>query len=112
MPEDYRVVPIENRPLPTMDSSQMLLTAAALIDVPDIRDALKSLLWRKAGVMRNEEGLRSALEDAIQWSSYVFSRQFQTADGWELQNMLTVAQLVLEAALNRRETCGVHTRCD
>ena len=112
MPDDYRVIPIENRPLQTMDSSQMLLTAAALIDIPDIRNALKSLLWRRAGVIRNEEGLRIALEDAMQWSSYVFARQFQTTDGWELQNMLTVARLILEAALNRRETCGAHTRCD
>jgi len=62
--------------------------------------------------MRHEEGLRGALDDAMQWSSYVFSRQFQTVEGWELQNMLTVAQLILEAALKRRETCGTHTRCD
>ncbi|MCL2709849.1 MAG: L-aspartate oxidase [Planctomycetaceae bacterium] len=112
MPEDYRVIPIENRPLTPTDSSQMMLTAAALFDIHDLRDALKSLLWRKAGVVRTEEGLRSALENAKQWSSYVFSRQFQATEGWELQNMLTVARLVLEAALNRRETCGAHTRCD
>ena len=112
MPEDHRVIPIENKPLSPMDSSQMLLTAAALIDIQDIRNSLKSLLWREAGVIRNEEGLRNALEDAMHWSSYVFARQFQTAEGWELQNMLTVARLILEAALVRRETCGAHTRCD
>ena len=112
MPEDYRVMSIENRPLTAMDSSHMLLTVSSLFDIPDLRNALQSLLWRKAGVIRSEEGLRSALEDAMQWSSYVFARQFQTAEGWELQNMLTVARLILEAALNRRETCGAHTRSD
>jgi L-aspartate oxidase len=111
MPEDYRAVPIENRPFATANSSQMELMAS-LLDVQDIRNALKSLLWRKAGVVRNEEGLRSALEDATRWSGYVFARQFQTAEDWELQNMLTVARLILDAALNRRETCGSHTRCD
>ena len=110
MPEDYRVIPIENQPLPTMNSSRMLLTS--LIDISDIRNALKSLLWRKAGVIRNEEGLRSAWEDTEHWSSYVLTQQFQATEGWELQNMLTVARLILEAALNRRETCGAHTRCD
>ena len=110
MPEDYRVVPIENRPLTAMDSSQMMVSS--LFDIPDIRNALKSLLWRKAGVVRNEEGLRTALEDVLHWSGYVFARQFSSAEGWELQNMLTVARLILEAALNRRETCGAHTRCD
>jgi len=110
MPEDYRVLPIENQPLSTMGSSQKYQTS--LINIPDIRNALKSLLWRKAGVIRTEEGLRGALEDAMQWSSYVFSRQFQTTESWELQNMLTVARLILEAALKRPETCGAHTRCD
>ena len=112
MPEDYQVIPLENRPLPAVDSSQMLFTTTAFIDILDIHNALKSLLWRKAGVLRNEEGLQGALEDVTHWSSYVFSRQFQTAEGWELQNMLTVARLILQAALARRETCGVHTRSD
>jgi len=120
MPEDYRVVPIENQPLlwetadggrqrPTDATSQRL---ESLLDLSDIRNALKSLLWRKAGVIRSEEGLRGALEDTERWSSYVFTQQFQTAEGWELQNMLTVARLILEAALARRETCGAHTRYD
>jgi L-aspartate oxidase len=110
MPEDYRVVPMENQPSSPMDSSQMF--RATLLDIPDIRNALKSLLWRQAGVVRSEEGLRSALEDANHWSSYVFAQQFHTAEGWELQNMLTVARLILQAALDRRETCGAHTRGD
>jgi L-aspartate oxidase len=112
MPEEYRVIPMANQPLSPMDSSQILLTVTASIDIPDIRNSLKSLLWRKAGVVRTEEGLRSALEDTLLWSHYVFTRQFQAAEGWELQNMLTVARLILEAALKRRETCGAHTRCD
>ena len=110
MPEMYQAIPIENRPLASMDSRQALLTASAFIDISDIRNALKSLLWRKAGIVRDEEGLRSALEDTAQWSSYVFAYQFQSSEGWELQNMLLVSRLILEAALARRETCGVHTR--
>jgi L-aspartate oxidase len=90
-------------------SSSLLTPSSSLIDIPDIRNALKSLLWRNAGVIRNEEGLQSAWEDTMQWSSYVLTQQFQTAEGWELQNMLTVARLVLEAAQKRHETCGAHT---
>jgi L-aspartate oxidase len=143
MPEDYRVVSIENRPfvvpfLPFGERGKTVPPPSGRglgggqwdseksphpnpppkgegtggIDIPDLRNALKSLLWRKAGVVRNEEDLRSALEDVIRWSSYVLSRQFQTAEGWELQNMLTVARLILEAALARQETCGAHTWSD
>jgi L-aspartate oxidase len=130
MPDDYRVIPIENQPhnSPPLEGghfAQQNVGVVSLpnhpcpstggelfIDIPDIRNALKSLLWRQAGVVRSEEGLRSALEDVQHWSSYVFTQQFQTTEGWELQNMLTVARLILQAALDRRETCGTHTRCD
>ena len=33
-------------------------------------------------------------------------------DGWELQNMLTVASLMVEGALAREESRGVHLRTD
>jgi L-aspartate oxidase len=40
------------------------------------------------------------------------SRQFADPDGWELQNMLTVARVMVQAALDREESRGVHLRMD
>ena len=108
--DDYRAEPVENKPLPSLDVAQQAF--GTLIDLADIRNALKSLLWRTAGVVRNEADLRDALSDIEGWSRYVFARQFDSIDGWELQNMLTVAQLVLEGALQRQETRGAHNRSD
>jgi len=42
----------------------------------------------------------------------VLARQFTDTSGWELQNMLTVARIIIEAALIREETRGVHYRTD
>ena len=42
----------------------------------------------------------------------MLARQFTDPDGWELQNMLTVARLMVEAALAREESRGVHLRTD
>jgi L-aspartate oxidase len=42
----------------------------------------------------------------------VLARQFTKPDGWELQNMLTVASLMVESALAREESRGVHLRTD
>ena len=39
-------------------------------------------------------------------------RQFTEPKGWELQNMLTIARLMIRAALEREETRGVHVRTD
>ncbi len=107
---DYRVEFIENRPLPPLDIAHQ--NFGSLIDLADIRNALKSLLWRNAGVVRDESGLSDAIADIESWSRYVFARQFGSADGWELQNMLTVAELVLAGARQRRETRGAHNRSD
>jgi L-aspartate oxidase len=42
----------------------------------------------------------------------VLPRQLNDPDGWELQNMLTVASLMVEGALAREESRGVHLRMD
>ena len=82
------------------------------LDLADIRNSLKSLMWRKAGVRRDAEGLGEALENIDRWCRYALARQFSDPTGWELQNMLCAAQLMLRAALAREETRGCHVRTD
>lgn len=82
------------------------------LNLSDVRNALKSLMWRNAGVRRDEEGLREGLDNIDRWSGYVFTRQFTDPTGWELQDMLCVARLMTQAALIRQETRGAHVRTD
>lgn len=82
------------------------------LDLADIRNSLKSLMWRSAGVKRDGDTLREALENIERWCRYVLPRQFADPGGWELQNMLCVARLIVEAALAREETRGSHFRSD
>ena len=81
-------------------------------DLADIRNSLKSLLWRAAGVRREREALEDARETVDRWCRYVLARQFADPTGWELQNMLVVARLIIRGALEREETRGVHFRTD
>ena len=103
MPDDFRALPLENAP---RDET------GELLDLPDIRNSLKSLMWRAVGVRRNGRQLADALEMIDGWQRYVLVRQFSDDQGWELQNMLTVARLVIRAALARQESRGVHFRMD
>lgn len=82
------------------------------LDLVDIRNSLQSLMWRSVGVVRHAEGLQAARHSIEQWCRYVLERQVDTVYGWETQNLLTVARLVVEAALQRAESRGVHLRSD
>jgi len=82
------------------------------LDLRDISNALKSLMWRRVGIERNESHLAEAEESIDFWCRYVMVKEFHFRSGWELQNMLTLAKLVTVAARRRQESRGVHFRDD
>jgi L-aspartate oxidase len=86
--------------------------AAAALDLADIRNSLRALMWRHVGVERSGESLAEALATVEGWCRYVLPRQFADPQGWQLQNMLEVARLMIRSAIDRVETRGVHFRAD
>ena len=82
------------------------------MDLNDITNSLKSLMWRFVGVRRTAETLSEAFKSIDSWRRYVLPAQFTSLQGWELQNMLTVARIMVDAALKRQESRGVHLRTD
>ncbi|MDC0278803.1 L-aspartate oxidase [bacterium] len=81
-------------------------------DVADVRVSLKSLMGRLAGVERRAEGLQEALDSIRSFAAYVMPYQFDSIQGWELQNMLLLASCMVDTALARTESRGVHYRSD
>ncbi len=71
-----------------------------------------SLMWRNVGIRRDEAGLKEAADQVNFWDRYVSTHEFSHPAGWELQNMLLVARLMIAAAATRRESRGVHYRSD
>jgi len=101
--DDFRGLPLENPTEPEVGEP---------LDLADIRNSLRSLMWRNAGVRRTGAGLAEAAESIDRWCSYVLNRQFAATPGWQLQNMLEVARLMISAARKREESRGVHLRLD
>ncbi len=101
--DSYQAVPLENA---AVDSPTEPL------DLVDIRNALKSLMGRSAGVWRSGPQLGDAADTIRRWCSYVLARQLADPKGWELQNMLTLASLMVDMATQRTESRGVHLRHD
>jgi L-aspartate oxidase len=103
MPDTFTAVPVRSESVPD---------PAGDLDVADITNSLRSLMVRKMGIVRDRDGLLEAERDVAFWCRYVLARRFEARPGWELQNLLTVARLMIAGALKREESRGVHFRSD
>jgi L-aspartate oxidase len=105
-PDTFSAPPIESRP------AREVLRGDEQLDLTDIRNALRSLMWRSVGISRNETDLAAARQQLDFWANYVCRRDLSEPAGWELQNMMLVGRAMAAAALERRESRGVHARSD
>ncbi|MCM8769092.1 MAG: L-aspartate oxidase [Candidatus Omnitrophica bacterium] len=87
-------------------------TADILIDRDDLKRSIKSLMWRHVGIERNRLDLTGSLEKIQNWERYAFLKEFGEASGFESQNMLILAGLIINSALRRQESRGAHFRTD
>ncbi len=82
------------------------------LDVADITNSLRSLMVRTMGIVRDRPRLEEARANVAFWCRYVLGRTFDNRAGWELQNLLSVARLMIDSAIAREESRGVHYRAD
>lgn len=82
------------------------------LDVPDLVRSLRSLMWRQVGIERSAGDLATARRSLAFWMRHQARGEFRTREGWELQNLLTVASVVASAAEARTASVGTHTRSD
>jgi L-aspartate oxidase len=103
-PAELRALPLSYR-VRTSDSAET-------VDVTDLTNSLRSLMVRNMGIVRDRRRMLEAKRDVAFWCRYGLTREFDTRAGWELQNLLTVARLMIDAALAREESRGTHFRSD
>ncbi|MFN3480326.1 MAG: L-aspartate oxidase, partial [Thermodesulfovibrionales bacterium] len=77
----------------------------------EIRASLRRLMWEKVGIIRCGESLGIARERLNEWR-YILDMDFNNREGLELKNMLTVANMITEAAIMRKGSVGAHYRSD
>lgn len=80
-------------------------------DLEEIRTSLRRIMWDKVGIIRCAVSLGYAKDKLSEWASFL-DRDFDTRRGYELKNMLTVATIITEAALQRQGSVGAHYRSD
>lgn len=82
------------------------------LDTADVLNSLRSLMWRNVGITRFAKPLLEAQEIIAFWQRYVLDKVFDSPNGWECQNMLTVCLMMAKAAQARTESRGTHFRGD
>ena len=97
---------------PSLTSAPARTVTDESLDLTDIRNSLRSLMWRNVGISRDAASLLTAQQQIDFWSNYVCRRDLMEPDGWELQNMMLAGRVMAAAALSRRESRGVHARSD
>ena len=98
---------------PTGDAvNQNPASTRTALDLPDIRNSLRSVMWRNVGIVRRADRLGDTCDILDFWAHYTLDKVFDDTDGWEIQNTLTVARLIVMSALERGQSLGVHYRED
>ncbi len=83
------------------------------LDMTDIRNSLRSVMWRNVGIDRRGPRLDETREIILFWTRYVLDKEFfNDPAAWEIQNMLVASCLIAELAARRTESRGVHFRSD
>ena len=104
MPDALRV-PAERFAMPPQEPN-------GYFDPADVANSLRSLMVRKMGIVRDRKRLGEAHEQVEFWCRYALAKEFDNRPGWELQNLLTVARLMIAGATAREESRGTHFRSD
>jgi L-aspartate oxidase len=74
-------------------------------------DRLKDTMWNRVGIIRNQASLTEALALLEQWESLKTAPIVSRAEG-EFKNLVTVASMIVRAALLRKNSVGAHYRSD
>ncbi len=82
-------------------------------DYTVLKSKLKDIMWNYVGIIRNEAGLITAQKE-VEKLKNDFKRQRKCLNQgeYEYRNMLTVASIIIESALERKESRGAHCRSD
>ena len=91
------------------------LSGAAHAWVQAKRSRVQDIMWEAAGIVRDHERMKQALQEIA--DLYVESRVICETYGVnrelvELRNIVTVGELILSSALQRKESRGGHFRAD
>lgn len=95
----------------SFDQSWVHIPPEQGLSAAEIKHRMQVVMWEKVGIIRNEAGLKEANQE-IEILHNQLTRGDKLFDYMETVNMLTVARVIVQASLWRRESRGGHFRSD
>jgi len=82
-------------------------------EISSLLAALKDIMWQNAGIIRTEDTLTEALQ-VINILKNKFNREYlcNSIEEYEFRNLLINGELIVKAAIARKESRGAHFRDD
>ena len=89
-------------------------------DPTQLKNELKKIMWEYVSIIRNEEGLNTALEKINELENKTNNLKISNKkeynekllNGLELINMIKISKLIIKSAILRKESRGAHYRED
>jgi len=88
-----------------------IFNPASIRDHDEIRHTLRKMMWERVGIIRCASSLGEARERLSEWQ-VITERDYITRRELELKNMLTIARIIVHAAISRKGSVGAHYRSD
>jgi len=77
----------------------------------ELKKELQKLMWNKVGIIRNFSDLKKVRQKISEWK-FIFKSKLKTIEDFELANLIILADLITNSALQREESRGAHYRED
>src|SRR5574344_287870 len=81
-------------------------------DIPLLKKQLQEIMWKNVGILREEKSLLTAQNEINELKKGFENNIFLSKGEYEFKNMLTVANLIIDSAIKRKESRGAHCRTD
>ena len=100
--------------LPEWDSSKVIRAGENIL-INHNWDATRRLMWNYVGIVRSKDRLKKAKEkmELIKKEVQEFYKNYEvTSDFLELRNLVLVSELIIDSAIKRKESRGLHYNID
>jgi L-aspartate oxidase len=91
------------------------LTQAPILPVPvagEVYGEIREMMWDDVGIIRSEHSLNNALKNLARLSQEISECDHPCRWEFERANMVLVADIIVRAAISRKESRGAHYRTD